>query len=224
MSKALAGATDFFTQEQGIILDQFKKDKFLKSHFYFTGGTALSAVYLHHRESEDLDFFTSESYQREIVFKKITQWGKEKKFDISDRTNELLQTFQLEFRNGEKLKVDFNHYPYRRLQKGKSLDGIIVDSLQDIATNKLVTIYQRTQAKDFVDLYFLLKKFTLWDLIEGVRVKFRIKLELVMIAGDFLKVEQFDTLPKMLVPLTIKELQEFYKEQAKKIAERVVIK
>ena len=216
------GKIDYFTKGQDIILDEFGKDKYLQSHFYFTGGTALSAVYLHHRESEDLDFFTPKPYERLTVLNKITSWSKKKKFSLDDRTNELLQTFQLEFSDGEKLKVDFNHYPYRRIKRGKIIDGIVVDSLQDIATNKLMTIYQRTQVKDFVDLYFLLKKFTLWDLLEGVRVKFRTKLELVMVAGDFLKIERFDVLPKMLLPLSLKELKEFYRNQAKKIASKVV--
>lgn len=218
------GKINYFTKVQAIILEEFKKDKFLRSHFYFTGGTALSGVYLHHRESEDLDFFTPNTYERLLILNKITRWSKDKKFNISDRSNELLQTFQLEFPKGEILKVDFNHYPYKRVKKGTFIDNIDIDSLLDIAINKLVTIYQRTQVKDFVDLYFLLKKFTIWDLIEGVSVKFRIKLELVMIAGDFLKVEQFDILPKMLVPLSLKELKDFYKDQAKKLGMKVVKK
>ncbi len=215
------GKVNYFTTTQIAILEEFRKDEFLRSNFYFTGGTALSGVYLHHRESEDLDFFTADPYDRLLILNKITAWSKDKKFSISDRSNELLQTFQLKFSEGEILKVDFNHYPYKRVRKGTIVDGIDVDSLLDIAINKLVTVYQRTQVKDFVDLYFLLKKFTLWDLIEGVGVKFRIKLELLMIAGDFLKIEQFEVLPKMLVPLTLEELQEFYTKLAIKLGTEV---
>ena len=40
-------------------LDVFKKTS-LSKKFYLSGGTALAEVYLHHRYSEDLDFFTSE--------------------------------------------------------------------------------------------------------------------------------------------------------------------
>lgn len=47
-----------FTPIQRIIFDEFSKNSKLRKQFYFTGGTALSAIYLHHRESEDLDFFS----------------------------------------------------------------------------------------------------------------------------------------------------------------------
>ncbi|MBI5729257.1 MAG: nucleotidyl transferase AbiEii/AbiGii toxin family protein [Candidatus Magasanikbacteria bacterium] len=33
-------------------------------YFYLTGGTALAEYYLHHRYSEDLDFFSEASFKR----------------------------------------------------------------------------------------------------------------------------------------------------------------
>lgn len=124
-----------FTYIQKLIFDEFSKNKSLRKQFYFTGGTALSAFYLHHRESEDLDFFSE---------------------------------------------------------------------------------------RDFVDLFFLLKEFTFWDLVHAVKQKFNLDEDIVLLGSNFLKVEQFDVLPKMLIPLTLKKLQDFFKEQAKKIGMRVV--
>ena len=43
---------------------------------------------------------------------------------------------------------------HKRLEEGTKIKGFTVDSLRDIATNKLLTINQRTQVKDFVDLFF----------------------------------------------------------------------
>jgi len=37
----------------------------------------------------------------------------------------------------------------------------------------------------------------------------------VMVAADFLKIEQFDILPKMKKPLTLAKLTTFYKKQAR---------
>lgn len=37
-------------------------------------------------------------------------------------------------------------------------NGLPVDSIADIAVNKLLTISQRTASKDFIDLYYILKK------------------------------------------------------------------
>ncbi|PIV01712.1 hypothetical protein COS55_01130, partial [Candidatus Shapirobacteria bacterium CG03_land_8_20_14_0_80_40_19] len=45
-------------------LDFFKKTS-LSKKFYLSGGTALAEVYLHHRYSEDLDFFTAEELNLE---------------------------------------------------------------------------------------------------------------------------------------------------------------
>ncbi|OGE32508.1 hypothetical protein A3C59_01405 [Candidatus Daviesbacteria bacterium RIFCSPHIGHO2_02_FULL_36_13] len=117
--------------------------------------------------------------------------------------------------------MDFGYYPYKRLKKSKSIENIEVDSLFDIAVNKLQTIHQRSQVKDFVDLYFLLKEFSLWDLMEGARVKFKIEIDLYTIAADCLKVKTFDYLPKMLIPLKLSDLQEFYKDLAKKLGKEI---
>lgn len=125
-------------------------------------------------------------------------------------------------KSGEKLKVDFGYYPYSRVRKGQIIESVGVDSLFDIAINKLSTIMQRSEAKDFVDLYFLLKEFTIWDLMAGVGVKFRIKADPYLIGINLLKAETFDSLPKMLVPLDLKVLKDFYKDLAKKLGMSVV--
>lgn len=52
--------------------------------------------------------------------------------------------------------------------------GIEIDSLMDIAVNKVHAIATRTNARDFVDLYFIVKKTgqTVADLIKTARNKF----------------------------------------------------
>lgn len=212
------------TAKQQIIFDEAKNSSFFKKNFYFTGGTALSAVYLHHRESEDLDFFSQQELDTLSILNLITGWGKKYHLKVESREMEVVRIFLLEFPDKEKLKVDFGYYPYKRLRKGELIESVEVDSLFDIAVNKLQTIHQRTEVKDFVDLYFLLKKFTVWDLMEGVRVKFRIELDPYTIAADYLKSGSFENLPKMLVPFELTDLQSFYKDLAKKLGMSVVKK
>jgi predicted nucleotidyltransferase component of viral defense system len=50
--------SSFLSKHQLDFLDFFSKEKRLRERFYFTGGTALSEYYLHHRRSIDLDFFS----------------------------------------------------------------------------------------------------------------------------------------------------------------------
>jgi len=210
------------TQEQKIILDQVKEDSFLTSRYYFTGGTALSAFYLNHRYSEDLDFFSEEKFDSQTILKLVSGWGEKFNFHFTSKLTEVVYIFELEFEDGNKLKVDFGHYPYKRVEQGSKYGSLEVDSELDIAINKLLTISQRTDVKDFVDLYFLLRKYSLWDLVEGRKVKFRMKTEPVLLAMDFLKVEDFEQLPKMIKPLQLEQLRAFFREEAKKISRQSI--
>ncbi len=223
MSKALASAITF-TPKQQVIFDEFKKSTFLRKNFYFTGGTALSAIYLHHRLSDDLDFFSTEKFDILPITNLLSEWAEKLNFKTTLEDKEVVKIFNLEFQDGEKLKVDFGYYPYKRLKKDELISSVEVDSLLDIAVNKLQTIRQRREVKDFVDLYFLVQTFTLWDLMEGTRVKFRMEINPYLVAIDFLKVEGFENLPVMLKPLTLDQLKDFYKDLAKKLGMSVVKK
>ena len=54
------------TDNQKSLLARFGASQLCGS-FYLTGGTALSAVYLQHRLSEDLDFFTANDFGIEEI-------------------------------------------------------------------------------------------------------------------------------------------------------------
>lgn len=218
------GKIPILTKEQKIILDQVKQSEYLNSLFYFTGGTALSAFYIGHRQSEDLDFFSQQKLEDQVIFNLVQEWSKILSFTFESRLAEVVYIFNLTFKHGVKLKVDFGYYPYRLLNESKIKSSIRVDSLLDIAVNKLLTIQQRTNVKDFVDLYYLLDKFTVWDLIEGVHYKFKVRMEPFLIATDFMKVNQFEFLPKMIKQLSLEELKSFFVNKAKKLGSKVVKK
>ena len=218
------GKIPILTKEQKFILDQVKQNEFLTSKFYFTGGTALSAYYLNHRESEDLDFFSSEKFENQQILNLMEEWRKKRYFSFKSRFNEVVYIFNLIFKNGTKLKVDFGYYPYKLLDKSNIKEDIKVDSLLDIAVNKLQTIHQRSNVKDFVDLYYLLKKFTIWDLIEGMRHKFNHKTDPFLIAVEFMRIDEFKSLPKMIKKLTLEQLKAFFVAKAEKLGKMVVKK
>lgn len=213
-----------FTPVQKIIFDEFAKNSNLTKRFYFTGGTALSAVYIHHRESEDLDFFSRNEFESIPVDRFINNISEKIQAKPHLIEKEVVRIYEFIQNNRAIIKVDFAYYPYRRIKKGIQINGVTIDSIRDIATNKLHTITSRTEVKDFVDLYFLLKEFSLWDLLYGVEHKFGMELDLVWLSSDFLKVNQFKYLPKMLVPLELKDLKKFYKDLAKKLGTSVTKK
>ncbi len=217
------GKTNLFTPEQTIILNQVAKDPYMRSNFYFTGGTALSYLYLQHRHSEDLDFFSENELDQSKILSLITQWAQTHNFTFEPQMKEVVYIFLLNFKSGSTLKIDFGFYPYPRVEKGKKYKNLDVDSLLDIAINKLVSVNQRTTAKDFVDLYFLLKHFTLWDLMYGAEKKFRMKFEPFVLGSDLiLKSENLESLPRMIKPLTLNQLKAFLMEKGKEIAKKSV--
>ena len=216
------GKVYLFTKEQKFIFDKIIRHTYFNSQFYFTGGTALSVFYLEHRYSEDLDFFSASPFTNSTIFEFIDSLAKQYKFTFTSLFREVVYIFNIQFKNGEQIKVDFGYYPHRRVESGILYQGFAIDSLLDIAINKLVSINQRVTIRDFVDLYYLLDRFSIWDLMEGVKVKFKMNPEPYIISMDFTEIDRFTELPRMIKPVTLAELKTFYRNLAKELAKRVI--
>lgn len=200
------------TPAQKLIFDQVIKSDFLRSNFYFTGGTALSEFYLKHRHSQDLDFFSDKKFETDQINIEVGKWAKKLGFTFNFQFREVVLIFILKFKDKTELKVDFGYYPYKRVEKGMKHKGFVIDSLLDIAINKFSAINHRLTGKDFTDLYFLLKKFTIWDLIEGARVKFKMETDPWILSSDLaFAAENIEGMPKMIKPLTVIRLKKFFK-------------
>ena len=107
-----------FTTLQQQIFDEFSKNHNLVKQFYFTGGTALSAVYLHHRESEDLDFFSERDFDNDLIIEFIKHASTVLKLDYKVTLRERVRIFEFLKRDKFIIKVDFGYYPHPRLKKG----------------------------------------------------------------------------------------------------------
>lgn len=208
-----------FNKFQQLIFNEFSQSKALYERFYLTGGTALGVFYLGHRLSEDMDFFSEKDFDNEQVYSFMRRVAQKHEFRERFTQKESVRMFVLVKEGSEIIKIDFVHYPFPRLKKGQRVQAVEIDSLLDIAVNKLLLVNQRTDVKDFVDLYFLKDKFTVWDLMEGVKKKFGFELEPILVAADFMKVEEFDFLPKMVVPLNISDIQKYFKQKAEEFSE-----
>ena len=105
------------TEEQQTIFHEVGRNEFLRQNFYFTGGTALSAFYLHHRYSDDLDFFSERKVDYHILPTLIKEWSKKHHFHAQSRFIEVMYVFDLTFPENIPLKVDFSYYPFTREEK-----------------------------------------------------------------------------------------------------------
>jgi len=124
------------------------------------GGTALALQY-GHRESVDLDFFGSLDLEDiAIVLKPF-----ESVQLIRNSSN-----IKIYLVNG--IKVDFVNYPYAWIDQAVLEEGLVLASDKDIAAMKIAAITGRGSKKDFIDLYFLLKKYSLDEIIAFYIQKF----------------------------------------------------
>ena len=210
-----------FTPIQKLIFDEFCKDENLKENYYFGGGTALSVFYLQHRYSEDLDFFVKKEFNQNLIIKFLNQFVKKNNISLKMTKKETVLWFELE-KDKQKLKVDFLDFPYQRIEKGTIYQEVEIDSEKDIGANKILTINLENNPKDYVDLYFLLKKFSIWDLVYAVEAKFGLQLDLIALGEDFLEAEKLEFLPKMIIPLSLEELKKFYRKLAERIGMKII--
>ena len=146
------------TKTQKRFLELLSQHSFSQK-FYLSGGTALAEFYIPYRLSEDLDFFSEDEVQVDEIITFLSKIKKEigfKSYEFNTSFNRNL--FFLSFPN-ETLKLEFTYYPFPPINTPKKEYGIKIDSIEDIAANKLFTIYQKPRSRDFMDLFMIIKKY-----------------------------------------------------------------
>lgn len=210
-------AATILTSSQRQILAILAKDKIFSKHFYLSGGTALSEYYLHHRISEDLDFFSEDEIDKiwlNSLAKKIKQAIGFKKLDIEESFNRNLVYFTTP---ATTVKLEFTYYPFVQIESPVVKNGIRVDSLTDIAVNKFFTIYQKPTARHFIDLYLILteKNYT-WEKLEKLaRIKFETGINPIQLGSQLIKSETVRDMPKMIKKLPEVQWRSYFIKQAK---------
>lgn len=212
-------AATILTSSQRQILAILAKDKIFSKHFYLSGGTALSEYYLHHRISEDLDFFSEDEIDKiwlNSLAKKIKQTIGFKKLDIEESFNRNLVYFTTP---AATVKTEFTYYPFVQIESLVVKNGIRVDSLTDIAVNKFFTIYQKPTARHFIDLYLILteKNYT-WEKLEKLaRIKFETDINPIQLGSQLIKSEAVRDMPNMTKKLPEAQWRSYFIEQAKRL-------
>lgn len=192
------------------------------NNFYLSGGTALAAFYLHHRFSDDLDFFSFQDPDPIAIETTIqaianTIGASQTRFEkLHDR-----RMFFLKTDDGE-LKLEFTKYPFTQLDPIEIVREARIDSLRDASANKLAALVDRFDPKDFVDLYFILQNMSLEDVRRDAEQKFGLKLSSLFLGGELAKVKRVVALPRMIKPLTTEDLQAFFTNQARQLLPNVL--
>lgn len=135
----------------------------LAENFYLAGGTAL-AVQLGHRQSIDLDFFSDKDWSGEEVKRQLSSLGK---FEVVSEAAGTLHGLL------DGVRVSFLRYHYDLLFPPATFAALKLADERDIAAMKISAISSRGGKKDFIDLFFLLKKYDLPDLVGFFEKKFQ---------------------------------------------------
>ncbi|KKR08761.1 MAG: hypothetical protein UT37_C0027G0009 [Parcubacteria group bacterium GW2011_GWA2_39_18] len=153
------------------ILDESRKELLpvfanFKNRFYLAGGTAL-ALQIGHRQSIDFDFFTETAFTPESLIGELKDIFPAKTFEIIDQQK---NTLNIIFLGGE-IKVSFLHYPYPLLNPPLDAQSMNLASKEDIAAMKCSAILSRSELKDYVDLYYLIKEISLERIMKCLTLK-----------------------------------------------------
>lgn len=201
------------------ILKLFFGTSFAKP-FFLTGGTALSAFYLAHRESQDLDFFSLQpfdTYELQATFREIaTITSSEMSLHVrSPSYNEL---FLENKRAGWMQKIDIIHEQPVHFDELVSTESIVVDSLVNIATNKVLAVFGRLDPKDYIDLFLICTKTELQfdDLFELAKQNDKGLTEFYF-AHTITQAETFTTFPTLKLPFAKEEFTRFYDDISRKL-------
>lgn len=125
------------------------------SDFILVGRTAL-ALQLGHRNSVDLDLFGYCEIDEILFINELKKFGKVK---LLNKTKNILTV------SVNNIKVDVVNYTYSFLDQPIFENTVRIVTKKDIAAMKLNAISGRGSRKDFIDLYFLLKFFSLDEMI-----------------------------------------------------------
>ncbi len=185
------------------------------SSFYLAGGTACS-LYFGHRFSFDLDFFTMGMFDPKMITGKLKTLGKL----TVDQNDE--GTF-LGNLNG--IKISFFVYPYQLIFKPKVFQNVSIADLRDIACMKIDAISTRGTKRDFIDLFFICKKYkllTLFDFFEKQYSGVDYNLFHHMKSLSYFTNAQEQEMPQMIEKISWEELKKFFTQETRSLTKKLL--
>ncbi len=169
------------------------------------GGTSLALQY-GHRSSVDLDFFGT--FDSELSFSSILRsYG---------RLAIVKETSKIKVYLLDGIKVDFVHYDYPWLESPLQVDGLTLATPPDIAAMKVNAIEGRGSKKDFIDLYYLLQRYTLVEILDFYEQKYpeHSAFRALMSMSYFDDADMQPT-PRMFTNVSWNEVKEYIQSQVR---------
>ena len=181
---------------------------------YLAGGTAL-ALQIGHRISVDLDFFTQHKFNELELSTKLTSLPK----FVQNGTTQWTVWGKI-----DQTKLSIFYYKYPMLEQTVSFENLQLASLADIAAMKINAIESRGTRRDFVDIYFLSKKYTLEEMLSFYQKKYSVledHLYSILRSLDYFEdAEQEKQMPQMITNVNWEEIKEYFRNETHRLTER----
>lgn len=173
------------------------------------GGTAL-ALQIGHRISIDIDLFGQLNIDETFFYQHFREIGTVVHLKKSQNIN----IFTI-----NNIKVDIVNYPYPWLECAIISNNITMAGKPDIAAMKLAAITGRGTKKDFIDLYFLLKYFTLAEMLTFYKQKYPDGSEFLVLRSlsYFIDADENEQ-PNMLEPIDWQHVKNTLQKEIIKIS------
>jgi hypothetical protein len=181
----------------------------LATQFYLGGGTAV-ALYLGHRQSDELDFFSLVPFRKDEPRRFLAHLGQL----TVEREDEGAFRGVL---NG--VCISFIIYPYYLVAAPVMFGRTRVAALRDLVVMSLDAVASRGEKRDFLDLYFICQDYTpLQEMFppvernhkQGVEYNFMYLLKSLM----YFENAEADPMPEMLRPVSWPDVRRFFEREA----------
>ena len=134
--------------------------------FFLVGGTGL-ALQIGHRKSDDIDLFTIDDFNQKNLLEKL-------ELDFAFRLDYIETNTIKGVING--IKIDLLSHKYPLIHPVLKIKEMRIASIQDISAMKLNAISNDgTRVKDYIDVYFLLQKLSIGQMLENYQAKYELR-------------------------------------------------
>ena len=178
---------------------------------YLAGGTAL-ALHLGHRISVDLDFFTQEDLEADVLSADLSR--------VADFKEEGKAWRTVWGKIGE-TKFSLFYYKYPLLEKTHTFMNINLLDTKDIAAMKIQALGDRGTKRDFIDLYFLSKIYSIEEILEFYNKKYddlEEKWYHLLRSMDYFADAETEKLPNMLTEISWNDIKEFFHNESMRLS------
>lgn len=162
-----------------------------------------------HRNSVDIDLFGHLTAAEFEITYALQNLGK---------LNHISKSKNINIYAIDNIKIDIVNYPYPWLETNIEEQKLRMAGLKDIAAMKLAAITGRGTKKDFIDVYFLLKKYSLIEMINFYKEKYSDGSEIIVLKSlSYFTDAENDENPKMFRKVSWEKIKETIRKELKTI-------